>query len=238
MAAEIARLEAGADDEGRAPSGVARGRAALHLRRRPQPAREIALCKAALWIETVEPGKPAVVSSTRPHPLRRQPDRRPRPGGHGRGHSRRRLQAAHRRRQNRLPRSQAAQQAGRAAPCKAACSPRTAWRKPPRRPPTGRHARRDDRRRRPQARRLGNRGQVPRKREAARRDLFVGAFFARKTRDALETAPLGEDLNRLDKGWPCGRESRPRPANRPRGTASFTGARPLPKSCAAAALTS
>ena len=36
--------------------------------------------------------------------------------------------------------------------------------------------------------------------ERRRADLFVGAFFAEKTRAAMEAAPLAEDLNRLDKG--------------------------------------
>ena len=41
-----------------------------------------------------------------------------------------------------------------------------------------------------------------RAREAMRADLFVGTYFAPKTRDSLEVVPLSEDIDRLDRNLP------------------------------------
>ena len=197
MAAEIARLEAGDDDEAarrQALREVAQ-RCIYGVDRNPLA---IALCKAALWIETVEPGKPlsfldahvrcgdsligvldpAVMAEGIPGAAYK-----PLTGDDKivcRDLKRRNRQAGRFVQGSLLAADSLAQAAAPAADWEDMSEEtiddvdrkRAAW----------------------------ETGDKSRAREKLRADLFVGAFFARKTRDALETAPLGEDLNRLDKG--------------------------------------
>ena len=197
MAAEIARLEAGADDEAarrQALREVAR-RCIYGVDRNPLA---VALCKAALWIETVEPGKPlsfldahvrcgdSLIGVLDPAVMDEGiPDAayKPLTGDDKivcRDLKRRNRQAGRSVQGSLLAANSLAQAAAPAADWEDMSEEtigdvdrkRAAW----------------------------ETGDKSRAREKLRADLFVGAFFARKTRDALETLPLGEDLNRLDKG--------------------------------------
>ncbi len=197
MAAEIARLEAGVDDEAarrQALREVAQ-RCIYGVDRNPLA---IALCKAALWIETVEPGKPlsfldahvrcgdsligvldpAVMAEGIPGAAYK-----PLTGDD-------KIVCRDLKRRNRQTGRSVQGSLLAAGSLAQAAAPAADWEDMS-------EETIDDVDRKRAAWETGDKSRA---REKLRADLFVGAFFARKTRDALETAPLGEDLNRLDKG--------------------------------------
>ena len=116
IASEIARIEAAPD----APTEAQRQHALREVVQHciygvDKNPLAVELCKTALWIETVEPGKPLSFLDHRIR-VRRQPDRRVRPRGARGRHPRRRLQGQDRRRQEGRARPQEAQQGGAQGP--------------------------------------------------------------------------------------------------------------------------
>ena len=197
MAAEIVRLEAGDDDE------TARRQALREVAQRciygvDRNPLAIALCKAALWIETVEPGKPlsfldahvlcgdSLIGVLDPAVMAEGiPDAayKPLTGDD-------KIVCRDLKRRNRQTGRSVQGSLLAAGSLAQAAAPAADWEDMP-------EETIDDVDRKRAAWETGDKSRA---REKLRADLFVGAFFARKTRDALETAPLGEDLNRLDKG--------------------------------------